>query len=178
MCSWLYSREQKNNCHIRLDVLTDKKSRACVLLSHSLLKFGDNISLYLCMFSSDVILSCFHLPWPPWAIWVWKKYSRICFLSLYWCPPSVCIGPVQGEADVISVLFLCSLLFTQFCVVIRCSALYRDISAISKHTRDLMLHLRYFMSDSQTQTFLPSQLRSQKQRGCSGASWHWVSQSM
>lgn len=75
---------------------------------------------------------CFHQTW-FWVASIYhghfepfgykKKYTRICFLSLCWCPPSVCIGLVQGEIDVIPVLFLCSILFTRFCIVTRCSAL-------------------------------------------------------
>lgn len=129
MCSQLYSREHSGSCHMSLGVLSGGESRACLLLSHSLLKFADNISLHSYMFSSDVILNCFHLPWPLWAIYIKEyikyknTYIRICFLSLCWCPSSVCIGLVEGETDVIPVLFLCSILFTHFCIVARCSAL-------------------------------------------------------
>lgn len=63
-CSQLYSREYCSSCHIRLGVLTGIELRACLLLSHSVLKFADSISLHLCMFSSDVILCSFHLLWP------------------------------------------------------------------------------------------------------------------
>lgn len=115
--------EYSSSCHIRLDVLTDTELRARLLLSHSVWKFADSISLHLCMFSSDVILCSFLLPWSLWSILLQKVYTGICFLSMCWCSLPDCTGLVQEETDTIPVLFLCSILFTHFCINNRCSDL-------------------------------------------------------
>lgn len=56
-----------------------------------------------------------------------KKYARICLLSMCWCSLPDCIGPVQEETNIIPVLFLCSILFTHFCINNRCSDLFCSI---------------------------------------------------
>lgn len=56
-----------------------------------------------------------------------KKYTRIYFLSMCWCSLPDCIGLVQEEADRIPVVFLCSILFTHFCINNKYSDLFCSI---------------------------------------------------